>query len=281
MNDHISDTELRQPQFSIDAHNFNVGVAVATRSVNAAIIFQHIFFWIKHNKIKEEMHKEGRTWMYQKISEMASLLPYFSEKQIQDAIVILVQHGYLIKGNFNENKFEKTSWYALGEEEWISSSQKMFSKSRIRSFGVTKSSSLHIYKDKEEDKEYIAQSAPPPREKATEISFSFEERQFEGITEKDIQSWKDLYPTIDIHRELKEMIQWNLANPSKAKSKKLWRKFILNWLQRCNEKSTNRMAYQQTKQNSQREQVLSRHTGLQQDHSPVHPSKIKDYSNLT
>jgi hypothetical protein len=151
--------------------------------------------------------------------------------------------------------------------------------SNIRDPGFTP----YIYRKEERKDKYIAESthsAPQIRAKVADISFSFEDRSFSGISEKDLNSWKELYPQTDIPRELKEMSQWILANPSKAKSKKLWRKFILNWLQRCNEKSTNRMAYQQTKYQSQKEQVLSRHTGFQQDNSPRPAHKTIDLSDL-
>ena len=94
----------------------------------------------------------------------------------------------------------------------------------------------------------LTHTATPIREKVPQISFSYINQKFEGITENDIKSWKELYNAIDIQLSLKEMEQWVLANPTKAKNKKLWRKFIINWLRQANDKSVNRTAYQQMKQ---------------------------------
>lgn len=139
---------------------------------------------------------------------------------------------------------------------------------------------IHDSKEDIKDK-YIAESAEKPTQSATPlrgkealISFSFTSKEFENITAEDLQQWQVLYESIDINRELMEMKQWILSNPSKAKAKKLWRKFIVGWLQRANEKSTNRLAYQKSKER----EVLSRHIGLQKDNRPRNPNKVHDYS---
>lgn len=143
-----------------------------------------------------------------------------------------------------------------------------------------------IRKEERKEDKNIAQTAarsspcarsadPPPRPNRTcEIKFSFDTFTFENISEQDMQSWQALYTSIEVKRELMEMIEWIKSNPSKAKAKKLWRKFILGWLQRSNEKSSNRSAYQSSRQKAD----ISRHQGLQNDHRPRNPSKVKDYS---
>lgn len=151
-----------------------------------------------------------------------------------------------------------------------------------------KSYAINIYK-KEERKEDIlprnprenSHTASPIRERTPDISFSFEKREFENIADQDITSWKEAYPNSNIQQELKVMIQWILANPTKTKSRKSWRKFIVNWLQKSDEKSMNRTAYQSMNQKSQKDQLLSRHTGLQKDHSPRNVSRTLDFSDCT
>jgi len=58
---------------------------------------------------------------------------------------------------------------------------------------------------------------------------------WEGISGQDREDWREAYPACDIDRQLAVMNQWLKANPSKAK-KKLWRRFITNWLQRDQER---------------------------------------------
>ena len=137
-----------------------------------------------------------------------------------------------------------------------------------------------LYRTKRDNKDKnIAQSTSSLRQIDPEIRFSFDKRSFEFITHKDLEDWKELYPNVDVPRELKEMTQWILANPTKARSKKLWRKFIVGWLQRQNEKSMNRTAYQTQKSQQQKQDVISRHTGFQEDNRPRDPRKVKDFSN--
>lgn len=80
--------------------------------------------------------------------------------------------------------------------------------------------------------------APQPRA----ISFSFEKKLFIDIEESDVAKWSTLYPAIDVKREISLMEEWCLANPQKTKSKKLWRKFIIGWLERQNELQINKQA---------------------------------------
>lgn len=86
--------------------------------------------------------------------------------------------------------------------------------------------------------------APNASLRSYDIDFSFESASFEGIIEKDLSSWKELYPAVDVGLELKKMAEWCIANTKKAKSKKKWRQFINNWLRENNEKIINKQAYQ-------------------------------------
>jgi len=137
--------------------------------------------------------------------------------------------------------------------------------------------SPYLYYNKGDNKDKnigkCTQSAAPLRAKnSNEISFSFDKFKFENISDEDKQVWSQLYPAVDISRELTEMVEWIKENPQKAKSKKHWRKFIRGWLQRQNEKLTNRSAYQNMKD----KQVLSRHTGFQKDERPRNPNRTID-----
>ncbi len=97
--------------------------------------------------------------------------------------------------------------------------------------------------------------APIAKRRSYDISFSFESAFFEGITDKDLSSWKELYPSVDIELELKKMAEWCLANPKKAKSKKRWRQFINSWLRENNEKIINKQAYQSSRIGKEPEKI--------------------------
>jgi hypothetical protein len=62
--------------------------------------------------------------------------------------------------------------------------------------------------------------------------------KWEGLTVSQIEVWKRLYPHISVMQELTEsMIRWLDSKKGTAKVRKSnWRRFIVNWLKRENEK---------------------------------------------
>lgn len=106
--------------------------------------------------------------------------------------------------------------------------------------------SPYIEKRKEKEKRVsIPESIQPAsllHAKVPEIFFNQTESKWDNISQDDINSWKVLYPCVDIQRELLLMIEWCKSNKNKANSKKQWRKFITNWLLSSNEKAVNQEA---------------------------------------
>lgn len=70
------------------------------------------------------------------------------------------------------------------------------------------------------------------------INFNFETMKWEGLTVSQIEVWKRLYPNISIMQELTEnMIRWlDKVKDTKKAHKRAWKKFIVNWLKRENDK---------------------------------------------
>jgi hypothetical protein len=56
--------------------------------------------------------------------------------------------------------------------------------------------------------------------------------KWEGITIEQVKFWENAYPSIDVVDILtKKIPAWLDANPEKAKKSK-WKRFIVNWLSR-------------------------------------------------
>lgn len=70
----------------------------------------------------------------------------------------------------------------------------------------------------------------PSSKNIPQITFNFEKRKWENITDEDKKGWKEAYPACDITIELAKMADWLLSNPKKRK--KNYRSFITNWLSR-------------------------------------------------
>lgn len=77
--------------------------------------------------------------------------------------------------------------------------------------------------------------------------FSIDQGKFLGITEQDMASWRQLYPSISVDREVLAATEWCKANPTKAKLKRKWRQFLMGWFSRQEEKQSNKQAYRDAK----------------------------------
>jgi len=108
----------------------------------------------------------------------------------------------------------------------------------------------HTNYSKEESKvKNIAQSRKNSTEQRPDFYYCFEEKKFVGIEKKDLQDWRIAFSFIKIEVEILKSEQWIQANPSKSK-KKLWRKFLLSWFSRANDKAENKAAYNSGKGNN-------------------------------
>ena len=84
--------------------------------VNAAVILQHIAFWIKANEANDRNYHDGYYWTYNSLKAFQKLFPYMSERQINTALKKLIAEGVIITGNYNEIRYDRTLWYALSEK---------------------------------------------------------------------------------------------------------------------------------------------------------------------
>lgn len=96
-------------------HSFDAHIAKAC-GVREAILLYNIDFWIAKNKANNKHFYKGHYWTYNSSRAFAELFPYLTQKVIENALTKLVKEGYLIKDNFNENSFDRTSWYSLTDK---------------------------------------------------------------------------------------------------------------------------------------------------------------------
>lgn len=82
--------------------------------------------------------------------------------------------------------------------------------------------------------------AKPARTRAKpSVSWS-SDSGWEGITDTDRSEWAAAFPGAVLDQELAKATAWLKANPSRA-GRRNWRRFIVGWLQRCQDKGgTNR-----------------------------------------
>lgn len=97
--------------------NHTFDVAVATRyGVDAAIMIENFRFWIAKNKANGRHFYEGRFWTYNSIKAFSELFPYWSAPQIRRILDKLEDAEVLVSGSFNASPWDKTKWYAFGDQ---------------------------------------------------------------------------------------------------------------------------------------------------------------------
>ena len=85
-----------------------------------AVILSHFMFWTKFNRNKKQHFHDGRYWSYSSIHTLQkSYFPFWSEGQISRGISSLFQKNLILKGNYNRFKYDKTTWYALSDEDGL------------------------------------------------------------------------------------------------------------------------------------------------------------------
>lgn len=102
---------------SLVTHSFNASIATQLKSVELAILLHHFQYWVDLNARLKRNFYEGRYWTYQTLKELHAHFPYWSEKQVRTYVDKLVDHGILLKGNFNKTPFDRTTWYTINTEE--------------------------------------------------------------------------------------------------------------------------------------------------------------------
>lgn len=88
--------------------------------VNEAIMIANLQFWIRKNKANQKHEYDGRTWTYNSKAALARLFLFWSEKQVRTILDKLRKNNVIITGNYNQNSYDRTLWYAFADEDkWL------------------------------------------------------------------------------------------------------------------------------------------------------------------
>lgn len=96
-------------------HSFNTDIA-KEYGMTAAVLYNHFLFWIRKNKADGRNYKDGKFWCYYTIKDLNKLFPYLTENKIEYALKKLADNNILVKAVHNDNKYNRTTWYAFCEE---------------------------------------------------------------------------------------------------------------------------------------------------------------------
>ena len=107
-----------EPRISGMSLSFDIEVARQV-GVDAAVVFNHILYWVRRNAIDRKNFKDGHYWMWEPMENMARYFGFMSKFTICRSVKRLVDKGYLIKADYCDNRFNRTSWYRPSNPEWI------------------------------------------------------------------------------------------------------------------------------------------------------------------
>jgi predicted phage replisome organizer len=88
-----------------------------------------------------------------------------------------------------------------------------------------------------EVKEKVSTPSAPKRSTASApkpVTYDFTTGLFSGVTDEMVATWQAACPAVSVDREIVKAAQWLLANPTKRK--KNYRRFLLNWIMRAQER---------------------------------------------
>ena len=94
-------------------HSFEIAIA-DKYGIEVAVVFDMFCFWINKNEANENNYHDGKYWTFNSAKGFKKIFPYWSEKKIQRILQKMVDEDLIIKGNYNENPWNQTSWYAFG-----------------------------------------------------------------------------------------------------------------------------------------------------------------------
>lgn len=227
-------------------HMFDADVAKA-HGVNAAIVFQNIAYLCEYNRMNETNYHDGNYWTFNSRKAFSEQHPYLTEKQIRTALDKLVESGLLAKGNYNKYQFDKTSWYALTDEgrvvytarqiDWPLRSNALAPEGQgtapegqpIPYINTNINTDINVSKN-------TTYSCPEPEESASTppeppvFSLPLNDGTEHLVTKDDFDKYVDLYPSVDVMQQLRNMYGWLDSHRNRRKTKSGIKGFITTWL---------------------------------------------------
>lgn len=95
-------------------HSFDVELAKQL-GIAEALIFKHISYWVEENRKKNKYYFEGKYWTYNTIQAFCDKFSYLTGYEVKKAINTLLKEEYILEGNYNHNKMNRTRWFTVGE----------------------------------------------------------------------------------------------------------------------------------------------------------------------
>jgi len=112
---------MSYPHELYSAFNLSLDHGIAENvGVDAAIVFNHIVYWLRINASKKETEMiDGKYWMYQTQEEMSDFFRFYSPDQVYKALKKLEDSGLIVKDKLSPNPFDRKNWYTVYDQSII------------------------------------------------------------------------------------------------------------------------------------------------------------------
>lgn len=88
---------------------FEPSLAKELGSSDKALILQQLHYWLNRSN---NIH-DGYRWVYNSIKDWHKQFSWIKERTLQNYFAELEKGGYIVSGNYNKAKFDKTKWYRI------------------------------------------------------------------------------------------------------------------------------------------------------------------------
>lgn len=85
--------------------------------VNQAIILQQIHYWNVINEKSGNNFRDGYFWTYNTYEQWQEQFPFWHVNTIKNIIYRLESDNYIVSGNYNKLKIDRTKWYRVNHEK--------------------------------------------------------------------------------------------------------------------------------------------------------------------
>ncbi len=99
-------------------HQFNTSIA-KKYDTNTAILLNHFIFWTQKNLANKKNIHDGLCWTYNTVEAFCKIFDYWTRHQIEHILKKLIENGLIVKGNYNESKYDRTCWYAITPKVYL------------------------------------------------------------------------------------------------------------------------------------------------------------------
>ena len=96
-------------------HSFEVDEAVKY-GIAEAVLLSNIRHWLTYHKANKSNIHDGYVWTFNSAQAFSELFPYISRRQIARHLKSLCDAGVLMTGNYNERRYDRTTWYTMPHE---------------------------------------------------------------------------------------------------------------------------------------------------------------------